>query len=217
MALNNLPLHRYLWICAVVAGVAIAAFTLPRHGVPRVGRGFNPGNIAVQVGETLEQLMAVQAWGLNRVTVWVSDINGAEILDVELEHRENGLPLTVSRTTVELTGAGKLPIQFAPARSQRHAEFVLRLRPRSADGAGTVTFEATEGHEYREGRLWLMGAELPFDLVLDGAALTDRPWPAFAGVLHRQTGVHGLEWAFALAYLGGACAIIRFAVTPAAP
>ncbi len=202
--------QRQLWICAAVMSVAVAAFTVPRHGVPRVDSGFNPSSVTVPVGQLLEQLVLVRAWGLQTVTVHVNDVVSAEFLDVELEHRESGVPQTVARTTIA-SGAGAVPINFAPANSSPNAEFVLRLRPRSADGAGTVTFATTEGHEYRDGRLWLEGAELALDLVLEADALTSRPWPAFAGLLHRQTGVYGLEWVFAIAYVSGVCAIVRLA------
>jgi hypothetical protein len=204
--------HR-LWMCAVMTAVAVTAFTVPRYGVPHIGAGFNPSSVTVPVGQRLEQLIAVRAWGLHTLTVHVSDVVSAASLEVEVEHRENGVPLTVARTTIAVTAAGAVPVRFAPAQSGPNAEFMLRLRPNSADRTGAVTFQATEGHEYREGRLWLEGVELPLDLVLETDALASRPWPAFAGLLHRRTGVHGLEWVFAIAYVGGVCAVVRFAAS----
>ncbi len=56
-------------ICAAVIGVATAAFTVPRHSVAKVGVGFNPSSVSVRVGETLEQLVAVKAWGLYAVNL----------------------------------------------------------------------------------------------------------------------------------------------------
>jgi len=208
-------LHRpHLFICAAVIGVAMAVFTLPRFGVARVTPGFNPSSITVRVGQQLEQLIAVRAWGLYSVNLRLSNAPSAEYLDVELEHRENGVQLTTTRVTVSLSDVDEtLPMRFAPVESGPSAEFVVRLQPRSANGAGEVTFQATEGHAYRPGRLWLDTVELPLDLVLDTDALTARPWPAFAGILHRRTGIRGLEWAFAVAYLGSVCALMRFAAS----
>jgi hypothetical protein len=201
-------------ICATVIGVAIAAFTLPRFGVARVPPGFNPSSITVRVGQQLEQLLAARAWGLNAIHLRLSNAPSVEYLDVELEQRENGVRMTAARTTVSLTDAdATLAIRFPPAKSGPSAEFVVRLRPRSASGAGEVSFQAAEGHAYRRGRLWLDTVELPLDLVLETDALTARPWPAFAGILHRRTGIAGLEWAFAVAYLGSVCALMRFAAS----
>jgi hypothetical protein len=207
-------LHRPRLICATVIGIAIAAFTVPRFGVARVAPGFNPSSITVPVGQQLEQLLAVRAWGLNAIHLRLSDAPSAEYLDVELEPRENGVPMTVIRTTVSLTDVDEtLAIRFPPVKSGPFAEFIVRLRPRSASGTGELSFQATEGHAYRRGRLWLDTVELPLDLVLDTDALTARPWPAFAAILHRRTGIAGLEWLFAVAYLGSVCALVRFAAS----
>lgn len=194
--------------CGAVLLTAVVAVTVPRYGVPRISRGFNPSALTITVGQELDQTLRVNARGLRAITLNIVRANAAEVITVELLQRRRDETILVASKVIRLSNADTvLTLDFTPIEDSHGSEFILRLRPEARENA-RVTVLTTEGHEYQAGQLTLDGRPLPLDLVMDVDARNAQPWRAFAAAVHSHTGLVGLEWLVALGYFGAACAVI---------
>ncbi len=204
------PLRIAVSCWAVVAVAGVIAFTGPRFHVPRIDAGFNPSSIVVKPGHELIQSFRVPADRLDEITFDVADASPGSTLDVEIARWQGAVIRTLHRETVSLSaGTRQLSLKLAPVPTDPDVKYLLRIRHQGPNPAAHVTLRTTEGHTYLEGRLWLDGVELPLDLVMQGHALTEQPWRAVTGILRAKTGVPGLEWLFAVGYLGAVLLILR--------
>jgi hypothetical protein len=205
------PPHAFA--CLIVIVVSIGAFTVPRFGVPDMRPSFNPSPLLVDASSEVVQSFRVRADGLTQILVRVLQSSSAAAVDATIGYRTQGGMITVLRKTTVGVAQSDDPryvrIEFPPLQTAADAEFALALRVRSSVPTAQVTLQTAEGHEYREGSLWVNGEPVPADLVMRVDARFAQPWRAFARRLRRQTGLPGLEWLFAVCYLGAICGLLR--------
>lgn len=198
------------WV--VVAIVSVLAVTVPRFGVPRIGAGFNPSEAVVPVGHELVQTFQVRALGLDELRLGGVEASANMAIDFEVGVWQGAVVTAFHRETVAFAGgagARAVSFTFAPPPADKDLVYALRIYPRGPDASAHVTLKATEGHTYRDGALWLDRVELPLDLVMHADAPTAQPWRALAAMLRTKTDVPGLEWLFAVCYLGAVFLILR--------
>jgi hypothetical protein len=195
----------------VVVTAAALAFTVPRYGVPHVRQGFNPGALPVVAGSTIVQTLRVTAGGLNEVSLRVLSSTGDAVLQASVSLWDGRQFVLLRQAAAPAAGStGTATFRFAPIHAHGAFDYAFAVRVDAPDPATRVTFQTTEGHEYRDGGLSVDGQALPADLVMRTDAAFAQPWRAFARGVGRRTGMAGLEWAIAVAYLITTCALLRY-------